>query len=47
MPRTHIFTALLMGAVLTLASFTALSCNGNGGTSDMEGETYNPGGETV
>ena len=44
MPRTHVFTALLMGAVLTLASFAALSCNGTGDASDMNGETYNPGG---
>ncbi len=43
MPRTHVFTALIMGAALTLASFAALSCNGTGDASDMNGETYNPG----
>ena len=44
MPRVKNFLPLLLGTALVLASFTALSCNGNGGASDSEGEVYTGGG---
>ena len=44
MPRLQTFLSIFMGASLALASFIALSCNGNGGSSCSEGEIYTPGG---
>ena len=44
MPRLNSFFTLFLGVSVALASFTTLSCNGNGGGSDSEGETYKPGG---
>ena len=42
MLKTKAFLTVLTGAVLMALAF--MSCNGNGGTSDMDGDTYNPGG---
>ena len=42
MQRTKSFI-MTTAAVLCLMS-AIISCNGNGGTSDMEGETYTPAG---
>ena len=42
MPRTKSFL-ITMAAVLCLLS-AFMSCNGNGGTGDMDGDTYTPGG---
>lgn len=44
MPRVHTFLTFFMGTALALASFTAISCNGNGGSSNYEGGIYTPGG---
>ncbi|MCR5622681.1 MAG: hypothetical protein K6G18_12635 [Treponema sp.] len=34
------FMPFFMGAVLILSLFTIFSCNGNGGSSDADGEIY-------
>ena len=46
MPRVYTFLAIFLGASLALASFTAISCNGNGVSSDAEGEIYMGGTST-
>ena len=43
MLRTKSSLTVLTAAVLCLMP-AIMSCNGNGGTGDMDGGTYNPGG---
>ena len=47
MRKTRAFLSFLTTAFFTLSAALCplvLSCNGNGGTGDMDGDTYNPGG---
>ena len=47
MRKTRAFLSFLTTAFLSLSAALCplvLSCNGNGGTGDMDGDTYTPGG---
>ena len=47
MRKTRAFLSFLTTAFFTLSAALCplvLSCNGNGGTSEMDGDIYNPGG---